>query len=388
MRGAILTLALSASALLPATALAVVAPINDSLTGAAPLTASFVPTNPTPIAPDTPAGGWLNATSVEDNQPTAPTPAPTCFGSSGYHSMWYTVQVPESTVLKVTLTSPDSDFFQPLVTIVDPVSYGQLACALGFGGGGPHASVTVSAASLIPKAGNYLIRIASANAGPSDDADAPTLQLSALLRDVTPPHLEVAVSQIVGVRKRVTFDATASTDGVGSGIDPVSALWTFHDSGSTTVVSGITSATPLVASHSWNTPGFHLVQLQLSDLNGNKSIYGFNVLVHSFVPPTVRLHVVTPKPGAAAIRVVVTHDIPVRVRLVVLQAGRILRVIPSKSLAGKHRSTSITIALKTKVRKLGNVFVSGTASDVSTSPNTVALKTCSVRPGKRGETCA
>jgi hypothetical protein len=76
------------------------------------------------------------------------------------------------------------------------------------------------------------------------------------------------------------------------------------------------------------------------------------------------------------------------VRLVVLQTGSILRVIPSKVLKGSAISSTISIPLKQRVKKAGSVFVSGTASDLSTNPNTVALRTCSVRPGKPGMTCA
>ena len=123
-------------------------------------------------------------------------------------------------------------------------------------------------------------------------------------------------------------------------------------------------------------------------MSGNTSVYSFNVLVHSFAAPKMRVRVVSPKPGATSIRVVVTHDMPVKVRLVVLQSGSILRVIPSKVLKGSQVSSTISIPLKQRVKKAGNVFVSGTASDLSTNPNTVALRTCSVRPGKRGMTCA
>jgi hypothetical protein len=100
------------------------------------------------------------------------------------------------------------------------------------------------------------------------------------------------------------------------------------------------------------------------------------------------MRVVVPKPGARQVRVLLTHDQPVRVRLVVLQAGTILRTLPSKGITGSGVTTPVTIRLLRKIAKTGYVFVSGTASDLSTYPNVVPLKTCSVRPGKGGGACA
>jgi hypothetical protein len=88
------------------------------------------------------------------------------------------------------------------------------------------------------------------------------------------------------------------------------------------------------------------------------------------------------------VRVVVTHDMPVRVRLVILQDGKVLRTLPSKTVKGFRKSTMLTIALRSRVAKTGFLAVSGTASDLSDFPNTVPLKTCTVRPGKGGGACA
>jgi hypothetical protein len=186
----------------------------------------------------------------------------------------------------------------------------------------------------------------------------------------------------VGVGKAFTFSATGSKDG-GSGVDPASAIWNFFSGGTSVSVSG-----PMAIKHAWGLPGLHRVQLQLSDLAGNKNTYQFNVLVHSFVPPKVSMHVLAPRRGARTLSIRLTHDMPVRVRLVVLQAGRKLRTIPSKMLRGSRRTTTFGIALTGKIAKTGFVIVSGTASDFSNPPNTVALHTCSVRPGKAGGVCA
>jgi hypothetical protein len=82
------------------------------------------------------------------------------------------------------------------------------------------------------------------------------------------------------------------------------------------------------------------------------------------------------------------HDVPIRVRLVVMQGGTVLRAIPSKLLNGSHTTTSLKLALRKKVGKTDFVVVSGVASDVGEFPNTVPLLTCSVDPVHGGGKCA
>jgi hypothetical protein len=120
---------------------------------------------------------------------------------------------------------------------------------------------------------------------------------------------------------------------------------------------------------------------------GNTNTYQFNVLVHSFVPPKVKMSVLAPRRRARSLSIRLTHDMPVRVRLVVLQAGRKLRTI-SKTIKGSNKTATIPIPLGGKIAKTGFVIVSGTASDLSNPPNTVPLSTCSLRPGKAGGVCA
>jgi hypothetical protein len=131
----------------------------------------------------------------------------------------------------------------------------------------------------------------------------------------------------------------------------------------------------------------HQVTLQLSDKSGNTNTYSFYVLVHNFVPPTVGLLVLVPSPGARRLRVVLTHNVPIRVRLVVLQGGRVLRVIPSKLIPGSNARTPLSIPLTKKVGKVGFVAVSGVAGDLGQYPNRVPLLTCSVDPVHGGGVC-
>jgi hypothetical protein len=377
-----LLLVLAVLACIPESALAV-APSNDSIPGAVLLPNAFQPAVTSfPILPSGSLGGWNDAGTLEDNQMSLPL----CVGSAGYHSMWYQVDVPEASVLTMSLSSADIKRYKPLVTLINATTNSELACALG--GSNLLPDQRVSASSFVQK-GRYLIRIASAIATPSSgDDELPALTLTEQLRDVTPPQINVSVSKIVGVNRQFTFDASGSAD-LGSGVNPASANWSFYDGGVALTLPGAQlSANPLVVKHKWKTAGQHLVKLVLEDLNGNKTTYSLNVFVHSFIVPKVSMRVRTPKPGATSVRVVVTHDMPVRVRLVILQDGKVLRTLPSKTVKGFRKSTMLTIALRSRVAKTGFLAVSGTASDLSDFPNTVPLKTCTVRPGKGGGACA
>jgi hypothetical protein len=385
MRSAIVMLVLLVSAVVPASAFAVI-PGNDSVGGATPLQPAYVPpgtATTTTISPDSATGGWVDATATEDSGPNAPV-APTCFGSPGTHSMWYSVKVPEPSLLKVTFSSADVTRYRPLVTILNEQTSAEVACALGGTGLQPNQGVFASSYVM---AGVYWIRIASALGSTSPDDDGqPTLQLTEELRDVTPPQISVTASKIVGAHQRITFDATGSLDGA-SGVNPASAMWTFYEAGTAKQVPGSAFANPEIATHAWNTVGYHQVSLSLADYGSNTSTYTFNVLVHSFARPRVSMRVLMPRAGDHQLRVVLTHDQSIRVRVVVEQGTTVLGAGVVKVATGK-RPTTVTIPLSGKILKAGFVYVSGTASDLSSQPNTVALETCAVRAGKRGGTCA
>lgn len=366
------------------------APLNDTAAGATPVTPSYAatPSVLATIPPTAPGGGWTDATSTEDMTAAAPT----CLGAAGFHSMWYQVAVPEASVLTVQLKSSAVDRYQPVVTIINTVNYNETACGLGgsdkLTDPGALASSYVTATPTGP--GVYLIRVASVgNSLTGSNVELPTITLLGSLRDVTPPQIQVSVSgkaKIIGVKKTYTFDASASTD-AGSGIDQASAVWTFFDHGQPSQARS-SSAMKLTATYAWKTPGLHRVTLQLSDNTGNKNLYSFNVFVHNFVPPRVSLRVYIPSPGSREIHLAVTHDVPIRARLVVMQGGKVLRVIPSRLLKGSHVTTSLRLALTKKVRATDFVVVSGVASDIGQYPNTVPLVSCSVDPVHGGGKCA
>jgi hypothetical protein len=84
---------------------------------------------------------------------------------------------------------------------------------------------------------------------------------------------------------------------------------------------------------------------------------------------------------------VLTHDMPIRVRLTILQGDRVLASITSKLVAGTGK-TPLKLGLRKKVGKGAFVVISGVASDVAENPNTVPLLTCSVDPVNGGGACA
>ena len=78
---------------------------------------------------------------------------------------------------------------------------------------------------------------------------------------------------------------------------------------------------------------------------------------------------------------------PISVRLVVLQRGRVLAVVPAQEDQGLPRQETIHVALRAKVSRNGFVVVSGIAGDLSEPPNTVPLPTCAVDPVNGGGVC-
>jgi hypothetical protein len=385
MRRWIPVLVLLVAAVFPGSALAD-PPVNDTVTGAAVLpTTQFYTNSVTPITvqPTGPAGGWLDATTSDEDSVLTPT----CTGAIGFHSMWYTVAVAETSVLTVTLTSADVSLYQPVVSILGPegtsVTPTELAC--GLGGNDSRTRPYATASSYVPK-GTYLVRIASVIF--STGSDAPPLTLTGVLRDVTPPAINVNIpNKVLGPGEIYRFDARGSSD-AGSGISelPGTVVWQFFESGTENHPSR-SSSNPLIGVYAWRTPGLHRVVLQLQDRTGNRSTYTFFVLVHNIVAPKVALGVFPPSPGDKRIRLTISHDVPVSVRLVVMQRGRVLASVPAKRIKGTGKST-VRLALKGRVSKNGFVVVSGVASDLSQPPNTVPFPMCSVDPVHGGGKCA
>jgi hypothetical protein len=391
MRRVPLLLVLLVAAIFPSTALAVI-PANDEATGAIALTTTFVNQTPSPytIAPALGAGGWEDATT--STNPSLD-PIPTCVGAVGFYSLWYSVLIKEPSVLTVSVSTASQDFnqFQPVVTVLTQ-DLRELACGRG---SSDSQTTSTAAASSYVGAGTYLIRVASVvqSQNGNNASPAPPVYLNAQLRDVTPPAISVAIpSKIVGVGKTFTFNAGSSTDN-GSLIDWSSAIWTYHENGgglhTVPATPPFGPTTSGIGHYAWKTAGLHEVSLTLKDNAGNGSTYDFFVYVHSFVLPKVSLSVTAPLPGARTVRLVLSHSLPINVRLVIFQGGRLLRAIPKKLVKGSNVNTKLVIQLLSRVTKRGGeITISGMASTLGTYPNSVPLLTCAVDPVSGGGSCA
>jgi hypothetical protein len=387
MRRFIPVLALFLLAAFPAMA-AAAPPPNDAIAGATTLDPGYTTTGTTiTIPPDGPTGWQDSTVTDEDNSPKVPS----CLASAGYHSMWWLVTVGEASVLSVTLTSSSVRLYQPVVTIIGPVNSTtgatpqELACGLGQDDSRNDPSAMAS--SYVGK-GQYLVRAASVQTSVSgqDSTDLPTITLLAKLQDVTPPQISVLTpTKLVGVGKTYTFDARDTADS-GSTVNFGNVQWAFSDLGRT-FGSSKPGPPSLIGQYAWKSPGLHKVVLTVQDKAGNTNTYTFFQFVHNFVAPKVSLLVHVPAPGAGQIRLSVTHDVPVKLRIVVLQGGKKLRVLESKLIKGSNTTTTLRVALKSRVKAGGFVVVSGVASDLSSPPNTVPLLTCSVDPVHGGGVC-
>jgi hypothetical protein len=390
VRRRVLLLVLLVMAALPASAFAFIPP-NDTQAQAILLSSAYA--TPTmsqvsetfvPFAGPAPFGGWSEATPSLTGVEESTLPYPSCLGFAPYQSMWYKVDVDEASVLTITLSSNDVDRYQPVVAVTDHAG-AEVAC--GLGGSDRQTDPTASASSFVLP-DTYWIRIGSVSRISGDPNEGPRLRLTEVLQDVTPPAIAVSVSgqgRIVGPGKNYKFSALKSQDD-GSGLDLDSAKWYFPEDGQPAVDPIENVSNPLVIQHSWATAGVHQVVLKLADKSGNVNSYAFSVLVHNFVPPKVSLRVFVPSPGDRQVRVVLTHNVPIAVHLVFMQNGRVLRILPSRVVKGSKRTT-LKVALRKKVGKVGFVAVSGAASDLGPSPNTVPLLTCSVDPVNGGGVC-
>jgi hypothetical protein len=392
MRRVPLLLVLLAAAVFPSSALAVT-PLNDEATGASPITPTYVGVTPvsTTIPPNPGAGGWEDATT--SNNPSLD-PIPTCVGAVGFYSLWYVVTIGEPSVISVSVSTASQDFnqFQPVVTVLSTDLTHEFACGRG---SSDSQTTSVATASSYLATGRYYIRVASVaqSQNGNNASPAPPVYLTAQLRDVTPPAISVAIpAKIVGAGQKFTFDATNSTD-AGSTIDWASAVWSYHENGgaikTVPAPAGATAQTAGIGTYAWKTAGFHEVSLTLKDMAGNGSTYDFFVYVHSFVLPKVTLHVTVPLPGASSIHFVLSHSVPINVRLVIFQGGKLLRAIPQKLVKGTRKNTKLVIALKSRVKKKGGeITISGMASTLGTYPNSVPLTTCAVDPVTGSGKCA
>ncbi len=108
-------LAIACACLAPAAAAHAAAPLNDTRSGA-----QVVPP-PTWTSLNSPQDIGVQATDWGDatTGPEDADPLPSCTGSVGFRSIWYSLSVPEASVLRVTVVSTDPVRYQPVVSILD-----------------------------------------------------------------------------------------------------------------------------------------------------------------------------------------------------------------------------------------------------------------------------
>ena len=108
--------------------------------------------------------------------------------------MWYSLEVKEAAVLRVTVVSTDPVRFQPVVNVVSP-SQEEVGCGLA---NDVRQGATANATAYVTPAADgtpqtYLIRVAEvANNSPSGGLPSLTVRFAA--QDVTPPHIRVSQS--------------------------------------------------------------------------------------------------------------------------------------------------------------------------------------------------
>jgi hypothetical protein len=287
-------LAVACACLVPAAVAQADAPGNDI-----PTTAQLVP-----------ALGWTSLSVSQDivvsaaewgeatTGPEDADPLPSCTGAVGFKSQWYTVQVPEAAVLKVTVISTDTARYQPVVTVLAPGGQDEVACGvLAVGKAGATANATAYVTPMPDgTAATYIVRIAQVTLQ-SPFSGLPMLTVRFAGRDVTPPHIIVRSPSKVQPKTATLYSAddprSPSTDD-GSEIDQASAHWEFFDKSETVAKT----RDGMHVNYAWTTSGAHAVVFKVKDRAGNESMYRFTTFVQDTVRPTVSFSLRPPVPGA------------------------------------------------------------------------------------------
>ncbi len=366
-------LAVAGACLVPAAAAHAAAPGNDIPTAATPVTLQW--TAQSEFQSLVQASDWGEATTGPEDA----NPLPSCTGSTGFRSMWYSLQVKEAAVLRVTVVSTDPVRFQPVVNVISPAQE-EVGCGLA---NDVKQGATANATAYVTPAVNgtpqtYLIRVAEvANNSPSGGLPSLTVRFAA--QDVTPPHIRVSQSDTTpapGVP--TTYDALGKnpTTDDASQVNPATALWDFHDK----LADGrdITKSRPgLRVNYTWTSPGPHDVVFRVSDFAGNQSMYRFSTLVRDTTRPDVKFSLRPPEPGARRLRITVHASESVHVRLLMTQLGRAKPLMKRDVDFWGDRSQSRSVPLRGAVRK-GLLIISGYARDLA--GNRTELPQCIVDP--------
>jgi hypothetical protein len=361
----------------PVAAASAAPPPNDLRTAATPV-AGLGWTKTSSVSVVVQATDWGDATTGPEDAD----PLPSCSGSAGYRSIWYSLVVPEAAVLRVTVASSDPVRFQPLVNVLD---WNNEEVGCGLANDVRQAATANATAYVTPMAdgtpGRYLIRVAEvANNSPS--GGLPVLTVGFNARDVTPPHIRVTLPvETVAPDDLATYDAgptarSAGTTDEASQINPATALWEFHDRSATRAETTKRIAGMRV-SYRWRTRGAHEVVFTVSDFAGNRAMYRFTTVVQDTVRPDVRFSLRPPAPGARRLRITVDASESVKIRLVMTQAGKRGPLLRRTISFWGDTSHSRSVPLRGIVGK-GVLLISGIARDLA--GNATALPQCVVDP--------
>jgi hypothetical protein len=374
-------LAVACACLVPVASAHAAAPVNDQ-----PSSAAMVPAlgwTSLSVSQDILVGAadWTDATTGPEDAD----PLPSCTGAVGFRSIWYAVSVPEAAVLRVTVISTDTTRYQPVVTILDPLHEDdELACgvaATGKPGATANATAYVTPAPAIgndqPQAATYLVRVAQV-LNNSASGGLPNLTVRFAGRDVTPPQIMEHSPPKVQPKASVPYSVDATDN--GSGV--LSEHWEFTEkigSNNKTKTRDGTNVT-----FPWQTPGAHTVVLIVKDRAGNESTYRFTTFVEDTVRPMVTFSLRPPAPGAHRLRVFVKASESVRIRLLVMQAGRRKPLLRRTVSFWGSASHSRSIQLNAGVGR-GTVAIGGIARDLA--GNATAIPQCVVDPVTGQGTC-
>jgi hypothetical protein len=317
------------------------------------------------------AADWNDATTGPEDAD----PLPTCTGAVGFRSMWYSVSVPEASVLRVSVISTDTSRYQPVVTILDPL-HEEIACGVAaLGKPGATANATAYVTPPADPAQKYLVRVAQV-LNNSASGGLPGLTVRFAGRDVTPPHIIVPTPDEVQPNTQVAYTAddpqSPSTD-LGSDIDRSTARWEFYDKSKTVPKTRLN----MQANYTWETPGAHAVVFTVKDRAGNESMYRFTTVVRDTLRPVFAFSLRPPVPGSHRLRVVVKASESVHVRLLVTQVGRGKPLLRRSLDFWGDKSQIRSVRLTGGVGR-GWLVISGIARDLA--GNATAIPQCVVNP--------
>ncbi|MDX6563112.1 MAG: hypothetical protein QOD65_2926 [Gaiellales bacterium] len=366
-------LAVACACLLPVASAQAAPPVNDLPT--TPTQVTLLWTAQSEFQSVVQATDWGEATTGPEDAD----PLPSCTGSTGFRSTWYSLSVPEAAVLRVTVVSTDPVRYQPVVNVLSP-SREEVGCGLA---NDVRQGATANATAYVTPAADgkpqtYLIRVAEvANNSPS--GGLPTLTVRFAAQDVTAPHIRVQQSDTTpSPRVPTTYDALGSnpTTDNASQVNPATALWEFHDK----LADGrdtMKERQGLRVDYTWMSSGPHDVVFRVSDFAGNQAMYRFSTLVRDTLRPDVKFSLRPPEPGARRLRITVQASESVHVRLLVTQVGRAKPLMQRDVNFWGNRTHARSVPLRGAVRK-GLLIISGFARDLA--GNRTELPQCVVDP--------